>query len=92
MTILKETTTLVPSIVLKHAKELYKIGSYKSALELLEDNKIEFDIYTDHIIAKFGKRVSDESFHIREGFDPNYKKYGTLKRERNGRIKKNADI
>lgn len=45
----KETITLAPSIVVRKAKLLREIGAYDSALKILEENKIEFDIYATHM-------------------------------------------
>lgn len=47
MTYIKETTILVPKPVELKAKDLASKGFYEQALELLNDNKVEFDIYTD---------------------------------------------
>lgn len=43
--LIKETAILVPQVVFKKAKELYNRELYESALEILKDNAIRFDIY-----------------------------------------------
>lgn len=47
MSLQKETAILVPKKVFEKARELYDVGYYEKALELLQENKIEFDIYSD---------------------------------------------
>ena len=56
----EETITLVPKIVAKKAKELFRYGLYDSALEIMEQNKIECKVYTENVVEK---RQRESSFH-----------------------------
>lgn len=49
---IEETITLVPNVVYVKAKELSKLGLYDSALEILEQNKIECKVYSENVDKK----------------------------------------
>jgi hypothetical protein len=53
---LVETAILAPAAVVNKAKELASIGCYDAALKILNNNKVEFDIYTDHMEIRAGRR------------------------------------
>jgi hypothetical protein len=69
--LLKETTILAPAIVVKKARQLKEAGLFNQALKLLEENKVEFDIYSNSnynegfIQARIGsRRVYDPSRNV----------------------------
>ena len=52
MSLQKETITLAPKAVLLRAKELSSVGYFEKALEFLNENKIEVDVYEERIEMK----------------------------------------
>lgn len=69
MAYIKETATLVPKPVFIKAKELHAKGQYEDALRIIQENRVEFDIYTDkdeqgYIGVRMSNRMSNlTSFH-----------------------------
>lgn len=45
----KETYIMAPTIIVTKARELYNVGLYEQALELLNRNKVIFDVYPTHV-------------------------------------------
>lgn len=61
MAIIKETVILAPKEVINKAKHLKGIGLNESALQMLQDNKIEFDVYSEKDIPySINVRVSSK--------------------------------
>lgn len=50
--LIKETVTLAPGVVVEKALYLKNLGMYKQALELLQENCIQFDVYDTRVEAK----------------------------------------
>lgn len=50
-----QTIILVPKVVAQKAKSLVSVGCHKAALKLLEDNRVEFDVYDSHMTVKMGR-------------------------------------
>jgi hypothetical protein len=44
-----EIISLVPREVLDKAKELSKVGLYESALEILQQNRVEVEVHNDYV-------------------------------------------
>lgn len=63
MTLAKEVRTLVPKQILERAQKLAENGLYDKALELLERNKMEFEIYDTFISLRMPK-TQTRSYHF----------------------------
>lgn len=48
----KETYIMAPSIIASKARKLAEVGLYKQALDLLQRNVVEYDIYPHRVEVK----------------------------------------
>ena len=50
--LIKETIILVPRLVYKKARELRELGLYRAAIELIEENKIELQVWDERKVKR----------------------------------------
>lgn len=62
---IKETYVLVPKRILERARALAQNGLYDRALELLERNKLEFDVY-DTFMRMRMPEAKQRSYHFKK--------------------------
>ena len=63
----KETRILVPRQILERAQKFADNGLYEKALELLNRNKMEFDIYDTFVTLRMPTvRVKQRNYHFKK--------------------------